>query len=180
MKFKYVSVVVSFVAAVFLSVGALNAAPTDDQNKKDGEILELLIVANNNEIAAAKVASKKATTPAVKAYAEMLKTQHEQNLAQTEAISKSTGIKPVNTTLSKSMTKDGKKELKGLKAMNAKDIDKAYILAMVKGHMMVIELFDTNLMKNVTNESIKNHLAATYPHLQDHLKQAQEIAKTQN
>lgn len=179
MKNKFLWMI-TFVVASFLSIGILNATNENKQAKKDGEILEILIVVNNNEIAAAKEAIKKASTPAVKEYAQMLETQHEQNLAQTMDVVKTTGIKPVPSALSTSMKKDGKKELKKLQSLSNQDFENTYIEAMVKGHIMVIGIMDTNLLKNVSNESLKNHLMATRPHLEDHLKQAQKIAKTQN
>lgn len=145
------------------------------QNQKDGEILAVLVVVNKNEIAAANEALKKSSSPAVKKYAEMLKKEHTKNLKQTMAVSKKTGIAPVETDKTNSLKEEGKKELDNLSTLNNKEFDKAYIDAMVNGHTKVLETLDDDLIKNASNAALKKQLLATRPHIVAHLNEAKKL-----
>ncbi len=150
------------------------------QTQKDGEIIAVLITVDKNEIALAKLALKKETTPAIKKYAQMLKTQHTQNLHEALKLSKKIGLAPVDTSTVTSLQKEGVKGMTTLSSLKGKDFDKAYIDAMVSGHTAVLKMIDDDLLKNVSNSSLKEFVIATRPHIEFHLQQGQIIQKELN
>lgn len=147
------------------------------QTQKDGEIIAILITVDKNEIALAKLALKKETTPAIKKYAQMLKMQHTQNLQEALKLSKKISLTPVDTSTVTSLQKEGVKGLATLSHLNGKAFDKAYIDAMVSGHTAVLKMIDDNLLKNVSNATLKKFVVATRPHIEFHLQQSQTIQK---
>lgn len=167
----------AFIMAGFIGSPLVNAADTALQAKKDGEVLDILIVLNKNEIAGAGAALKKSKNPAVIKYAELLKKDHTQNLKDTEAVSKKIGVAPVPTELATDLKREGKKDLKSLNHLKSKQFDKDYINAMVKGHTHALKLIDDNLLKNASNEEVVSLLNATRPHIEHHLEDAQTIQK---
>ena len=147
------------------------------QTQKDGEILAFLMTVDKNEIAIAKLALKKHTTPAIKKYAQMLKQQHTQNLKQALKLSKKTGITPVDSATVISLQKDGAKGLATLSPLNGKEFDTAFIGAMVSGHTQVLNDINNNLLKNASNPALKQYVLATRPHIEYHLQQGKIIQK---
>lgn len=150
------------------------------QTQKNGEIIAVLITVDKNEIALAELALKKERTPAVKKYAQMLKRQHTQNLHEALKLSKKIGLAPVDTARVTSLQKEGVEGLATLSPLKGKDFDKAYIDAMVSGHTAVLKMIDKNLLKNVSNSSLKEFVIATRPHIVFHLQQGQIIQKALN
>jgi len=150
------------------------------QVQKDGEIIAFLMTVDKNEIALAKLALTKETTPAIKKYAQMLQTQHTQNLHEALMLSKKINLAPVDTATVISLQKNGVNGLATLSHLKGKDFDKAYIDAMVSGHTAVLKMIDDNLLKNVSNSSLKEFVIATRPHIELHLQQGQIIQKELN
>ena len=161
---------------------AANASdvPSTAQTNKDGEIIALLVAADKNEIAVAKEALKKGTTPAVKHYAKLLKLQHTKNLNGALKLSKKIGIAPIETATVISLQEDGAKELVTLSSLKGKEFNKEFVDAMVTGHTDVLKMIDDNFLKNVSNPSLKKFVLATRPHIEAHLKQGQKIQKSLN
>jgi putative membrane protein len=183
---KIVSLIFSMVlgtsvsAATSYSESTNNTTPAHTENaqtQKDGEIIAIVIAVNKNEIAAAKEALTKKTTPAIKRYAQMLKQQHTQNLNKILKLSKKIGVAPLETATAVSLQQDGAKELATLSSLKGKDFEKSYIDAMVNGHTHVLKLIDDDLLKNVSNPSLKKFLLATRPNIESHLQQGLALQK---
>lgn len=147
------------------------------QMQKDGEILAVLIAVDKNEIALAKEALKKQTTPAIKQYAHILKREHTQNLNETLRLSKKIGIAPIDTALVTSIQQDGAKGLVTLSSLNGIAFEKAYIHAMVKGHTHVLKMIDHDLLKHASNPLVKQLVLTTRPHIEAHLQEGKIIQK---
>lgn len=151
------------------------ATENPQQKKKDGQIISILVALNNNEIAGAQEALQKTTDRSVKRYASMLQREHTKNLNKTLKLSQELGIAPVPTSTANMLTRDGKREMKALTALNGNGFDVAYINDMVKDHTAALKLIDTNLLKNVSNPVLKTQIERTRPHIVAHLEKAQKI-----
>jgi len=145
------------------------------QKKKDGQIISILVALNNNEISGAQEALQKTTNRYVKKYASMLQREHTKNLNKTLKLSQELGIAPVATPTANTLTRDGKKEMRSLAALNGNGFDVAYINDMIKDHTAALKLIDTNLLKNVSNPALKTQIERTRPHIVAHLEKAQKI-----
>lgn len=180
MKFKFLAVLL---LSIF-SISTVYAGTTTDhkkhdnqkmsaENKKDAEMLGVLIVINKNEIAAAKVAESRKVSPEVKNYAEMMKKAHTKNLKETEKLTHKIGKVKENDD-AKSLEKDGKKELATLKDTNGDNFQKTYMNDMVTDHQNALDKLD-GFIKDANNADVKKHLEMTREHVQMHLDKAKEI-----
>lgn len=145
--------------------------------KKDGEIIATLMTLNKGEIAAATVALKKTSDPAVKDYAQMLMKDHTANLKQTIQMSHQLHLPPVDTKMVKNLQADTKKQLKTLKGLNGQAFDKMFIGDMVTDHQNALNIIDNTMLVNVNNIALKKQVEATRVHIAHHLEVAQEIQK---
>jgi putative membrane protein len=132
--------------------------------------------ANNGEIAMGKLGEQKATSPAVKAYAKQMVTDHTAMLGETKKLATKISATPDTTTSDvHDLMKGGNDEVKELtdKAAGA-DWDKNYMDKMIADHQKVLgKLQDAG--KNTTDPDVTKALEATTGKVQAHLTKAQDI-----
>ena len=145
-----------------------------DDQKTDGEIIGLLMAADKNEIAVAKQALGKDLSPEVKAYAQMLESEHTEDFNKLEELSKTTSITPPLTVGAQKRGR-GTAMLLRLLPLNGKDYDKAFIDAMVKDHTEDLQEIDNDFIKNVKNPALKMQLDDTRSHIALHLNNAKQL-----
>jgi putative membrane protein len=135
---------------------------------------------NLMEIDLGKTAMKKATTPAVKAYGEMLVKDHSDSDKKMVAFAKQTkqiipAEKPA-TDAEKQEKADQKKQVAALKKMKGAEFEKTYLQMMVDGHDKELSKIDTKIGE-VQNSELADMLRGKKPVLQHHADQARELQK---
>lgn len=121
------------------------------------------------EVQAGKLAQDKASNPRIKAFGEMMVTDHTK--ANNELMSKA---KSQNITLPATPGNDEQKMLDKLGSKTGRDFDKAYMDMMLQDHKKDIADFKKAADK-CTNTVIKDFAAQTLPTLEKHLDSAQAI-----
>ncbi len=145
--------------------------------KNDGQILETLIVIDNNEIHAAKVALNRSSNLHVKNFAETMVKDHSNNLKKTENLAHQDKIIPKPCEKSMALHQKGKQLLEKLETIPKHEFNLTYIHAMVKGHEEALNLINEKLLPNAKNENVIAHLKATRKTVSYHLQMAQEVQK---
>jgi len=152
-----------------------NAAPAP--NGQAGELtadealaLGLLASVNEHEIAAARQAKEKNVSAPVLTFADMMETQHGENLAKTRSLGS-----PADTPEVQAMKDKARAELDELGKKSGRDYETAYVDAMVKGHMQALTLIDTRLNALASSDAVKQHLAATRDAVSMHLEAAKKL-----
>lgn len=166
----------------------INAQPTPTINEQtknlhqdnktlqqEQEILMWLVVLNNNEISAAKFALKNNLNPNIKKYAAMMIKDHNKNLKITKKLLSKINNKSLNSSRVEDLKEKGKNELAQLQSTDKKELDKAYINAMVDGHQEALDTLDKDLANINTNSKIMNHLKTTRANVEHHLMEAKSI-----
>jgi len=125
-------------------------------------------VANMKEIAAGKIAQKKAKDPAVKSFGAQMVDHHTMATKQMAALVKSKGFKVPTPPISAVAPDSALVSAKGA------DFDRMYMSQMVADHQKTIQLFET-ASTNVTDPDIKAFAVKTLPLLKQHLASAQSI-----
>ena len=146
------------------------AAPPGTATTTQGVALGLLIAANEHEVAAAEQAIAKKVTGDVLAFANMMKTDHGKNLADTRALGGA--IESADVTAMKSK---GAADLAALGTQSGTAYEQAYIDAMVKGHTDVLGLLDGTLIPAATDDKVKAHFTATRAAVAMHLDEAKKL-----
>lgn len=153
-------------------VGQASPAPEGGARFSSGDdlALGLLGAVDDNEIAAAKQAQEKGVTGAVLDYAKMMEKEHTENLVKTK------GLGTLGETSDVKAVKDkGASELSTLGQKSGTEYAAAYIDAMIAGHQDALSMIDGKMMSSASTDPVKQHLADTKMHVQQHLAKAQEI-----
>lgn len=140
----------------------------------DGQIVGFLDAVNKAEIDQAHVALQKAKDPQVKAYAQMMITQHGQ-AQQNMKRSIGSNITAETTPQVTQLQSDTQSKLSDLQQKSGADFDRAYIDLQIQEHQQVINTLDSQLLNAARDSQLKQQLTALKPELQHHLQRAQAI-----
>jgi putative membrane protein len=124
------------------------------------------------EIALGELATEKASSDEVKKFGQRMVDDHSKAADELKEIASSKGIRvPDKLSAKERMTKDRLSKLSG------EQFDRAYMSDMVKDHAEDVADFKLESSSG-TDPDVKHFAATTLPTLQDHLRQAKEIAPT--
>jgi putative membrane protein len=159
------------VAAVLLAAGPVLAqgGPTDPQ------IASIVVVANQVDIDAGKLAESRGSNAEVRAFGKRMVTDHTGVNKQAVALVTKLGVKPEDNPTSESLKKGGEENLAHLKTLKGAAFDKAYIDHEVAYHEQVLGAVDKVLIPNAKNEELKALLVKVRPAFVAHLDHAKEI-----
>jgi putative membrane protein len=143
------------------------------------DLLSRIHSANQEEISAAQIAQRKASSPEVKEYAQKLEKDHTKADELVKDLAKKENISLTTTPMPKSTHETGKMiehvalsaKLKTLGA--GPDFDKAYIEGMQEGHRDVIKMLKTADTSDAQVKRLVNELLPKLEHhrdLADHLE----------
>lgn len=171
----------TFLLATFMA-GAVGTAKADDADSTtaltDAQIAKIVVVADDIDIHAAKLAVKKTSNPDVKSFAETMIRDHTAVNKKAISLAKELGMKPKSSATTRSLEAGAKKELKALKALKGTDFDKAYIDNEVSYHEAVIGMLDQTLLPDARNSQLKSLLESGRPIFEAHLEHAKQIQAT--
>jgi putative membrane protein len=161
------------------SGGTTGSASAAQSTYSDAEILAVVNAVDRHEIAAAAVALKKDMKPEAKAFAKMLRKEHDANQSKTKKLGKRLDIKPASSATSDSLVAKGAREMADLTVKTGQEFEKAYIDAMVQGHDEALQMLDTQLIPSAKNDAVKTHLGEVRGHIASHLEQAKRLQGAQ-
>lgn len=163
-------------AAAPIDTTTAAGAVTNESGWTDGQVVAFMDAANNGEIEEGKLAARKATNPAVKAFARQLVADHEAMMKDAQALASKQGIAPdANRDDVHDLLNDTQDELKELTDKPAgKDWDEAYLDKQIDGHKDVLNKLQ-DLEKNTADPQLKEALNKAVGKVQSHLTKAQDI-----
>jgi putative membrane protein len=124
------------------------------------------------EVELGKLATEKASSEEVKKFGQRMVDDHSKAADELKEIARSKGIQVSDKLSAKDqMMKDRLSKLSG------EQFDRAYMSDMVKDHTQDVADFKLESSSG-TDPDAKDFAATTLPTLQDHLRQAKEIAPT--
>jgi len=122
------------------------------------------------EVELGKLAQEKAASPEVKQFGERMVNDHSKANDQLKEVAQKEGV----TLPTKLDAKDAATKAR-LEKLSGEAFDRAYIKDMVADHTKDVREFK-NEAKNGKDPDVKNFAAQTAPTLEDHLKEAKNIA----
>jgi putative membrane protein len=141
----------------------------------DAQIAAIVVAANQIDIDAGKLAESKSTNPEVKAFAHRLIGEHTDVNKQAADLATKLKITPEESTISKALKSDAKRNTERLKKLSGKDFDKLYVADEVAFHQQVLNAVDTKLLPNAQNEELKALLVKVRPALVAHQEHAEKL-----
>lgn len=167
----YVSPIAIAIAGLLL----LPVADTPGPRVNDAQIASIVVTANQVDIDAGKLATSRSTSQEVKAFAQLMVTDHAGvNKAATDLAAK-LNVTPEDNPTSQGLKEDGDKNLAHLKTLKGAAFDKAYINREVTYHQQVIDALDKTLIPNATNDELKALLIKVRPAFLAHLEHAKRL-----
>jgi putative membrane protein len=143
----------------------------------DANILALISEANNAEIQAAQMAETKASTPPVRAFAQLMIHDHRQMQAQGDQVAKAINVTPqppANDTLAAHVQQE-QSQLSPLS--KGPDFDRAYINDQVADHQTVLAMLH-QFESEAQAAQLKMLIEKAIPKVQSHLDRAQKLQST--
>jgi putative membrane protein len=163
-----------FAAFVVLVIGGRLASASSSQPvpEADSNFASKAAAGGMAEVEMGQLAADKGTNDAVKAFGQRMVTDHSKAGDKLKDVAAKEGL-----TLPSEITKADQREYDRLSKLSGKDFDQAYAQAMVKDHVNDVAEFKKEAMSG-GDPSLKQFATDTLPTLQDHLKQAKEMART--
>ena len=139
-------------------------------NAKDREFTSMAAMSNRAEIDAATLALSNGQDSSIKAFAQMMITDHTNAMDQLDSLATS-------LTLSAPDSLDAAHVAlkQQLSTLNGRAFDSLYIHSQVMDHQQAISLF-TSERDSGSNMSLKNYAISLLPHLQQHLQMADSLS----
>jgi putative membrane protein len=179
-KLKAFLLTLSSVAIAALSTNANAADKTSASPPTDAQIAMIVVVADTVDVDYGKLAVKKTSNQAVKAFAETMIRDHTAVNDKATALAKKLGVTPEASDTSRSLKTNGKKELEKLKALAGAEFDRAYVNNEVSYHEAVISLLDKTLIPSTRNTELKSLLESGRPIYAAHLEHAKQLQASLN
>lgn len=143
----------------------------------DPQIAAIVVVANQVDVDAGKLAQQKSDAKEVREFAALMVTDHT-------AVNKSAGelvqklkVTPEANPTSASLQKGGDENLAKLKGLKGAAFDKAYVDHEVAYHEAVIQALDGTLIPGAHNAELKALLVQVRPAFIAHLEHARQLQK---
>jgi putative membrane protein len=165
-------------------LGQTNSMPSDSSTAMNSNSTSASVSASDKkfvreaaeggmaEVELGKLATERASSEEVKKFGQRMVDDHSKAGDQLKEIASSKGIQvPDKLSAKDKMTKDRLSRLSG------EQFDRAYMSDMVKDHTQDVADFKLESSSG-TDPDVKNFAVTTLPTLQDHLRQAKEIAPT--
>ena len=160
---------------IALVAPALATAAEDRANLNDAEIAAIVVAANQIDIDAGKLAESKSTNPEVKAFAHRMITDHTDVNKQATDLATKLKLTPEESTLSRAMKSDAKRNMDRMKKLSGKAFDKLYLNDESSFHNAVIDTVDSKLLPSAENVDLKSLLVKVRPALVSHREHADKL-----
>src|SRR5271169_2862203 len=164
----------AFAAFVVLVIGGrlMSASASQPVGEADSSFAMKAAAGGMAEVKMGQLAQEKGTDDAVKAFGQRMVDDHSKAGDRLKDVASKDGV-----ALPTDVSKADQREYNRLSKLSGKDFDQAYAQAMVKDHVTDIANFKKEAMSG-GDPGLKQFATETLPTLQDHLKQAREMART--
>jgi putative membrane protein len=162
----------AIVVAGLLSFPFSNASA---QSVNDAQIASIVVTANQVDIDAGELAKSRSTNKDVKAFAELMITDHTGVNKSATDLAIKLKVTPQDNPTSQSLKAGGDKNLAHLKTLRGAAFDKAYVDREVEYHQQVIDALDKTLIPGATNDELKALLIKVRPAFVAHLEHAKHL-----
>jgi putative membrane protein len=148
-------------APVGTDAGATNATPP--------AILSQMNVSNSMEIQLSRMASKQATSPAVKRIAALLVTDHSKNRQEVTALAKKLNVSLTPAAGGSVTAGDSAAMPAQLQNVSGAEFDRAFVQHQIQLHESNIQKIQDQLLPQVQDPQLKAYLQKTLKEMQGHL-----------
>jgi len=167
-RFLFTAIILLCLIAFGRSVHAQDAKAAK-MDKRDRQALSHMAQADMAEIAAGKLAARKASNDEVKTFGQHMVDEHSKMLDEGKKVAQSKGVKPPAAP-----DKKHQSAMKKLQTASGADFDRQYMNDMVRDHEQVLK-FVQKTAKDAKDPDVKALAEKGAPHIQEHLDEAKKI-----
>jgi putative membrane protein len=150
-------------------------ASMSTQGVNDAQIASIVVTANQVDIDAGKLAISRSTNDEVKAFAQLMVTDHTAVNKSAADLAGKLRVTPQDNPTSQSLKSGGDRNLTRLRALTGTAFDKAYVDHEVAYHQQVIDALDKTLIPGAANAELKALLIKVRPAFVAHLEHAKRL-----
>jgi putative membrane protein len=141
----------------------------------DAQIAHIAVTANAIDSSAGALAKTKASSKAVKDFAQTMVSDHMGVNKQAVALATKLNVTPQENDVSKQLMTGADENIANLKSLSGAAFDKAYIDHEVAYHQAVLDAIDQTLVPSAQNAELKDLLVKVRPAFVAHLDRAKSI-----
>jgi putative membrane protein len=157
------------------SVMSLPVAGVSAQSITDAQIASIVVTANQVDIDAGRLATSRSTNGAVRAFAELMITDHTSVKKAATDLAAKLKVTPQDNPTSQNLKSNGEKNVVRLMSLEGLAFDKAYVAHEVAYHQEVIDTLDKTLIPGATSGELKALLVKVRPAFVAHLEHAKRL-----
>lgn len=161
-------------AALFLLTSIL----VSTQSVNDAQIASIVVTANQVDVDAGRLAAERATSDAVRQFAELMVTDHTAVNKSAVDLATRLRVMPEDNQTSRALKAGGEKNVARLKTLTGAAFDKAYVDHEVAYHQQVLDALDKTLIPGSSNRELKALLVKVRPAFVAHLEHARNLQKS--
>ncbi len=169
---------VTFVMLTIFAALATVSRTVSAQDLTDPEVAHVAVTANAIDIDLAHVALEKASSEAVKAFAQTMVDDHTGVNEQAAALAQKLGVTPAPNDVSASLQKGADEAKASLHHLTGAAFDRAYMEREVGYHQAVLDAIDKVLLPTTENAELKSLLETVRPAIAAHLERARSIQRS--
>ena len=142
---------------------------------EDGQVAELFVTANQNQIDAATLASQRAYIPAVREYAQQRLAEYTGIQQRADEVFADEGFGRVPTDDSRMLAENNAMTLEKLNTYNDVTFDRAYLRSQIATHRWTLDFIDHKLLPTAHDDDLEQLLTQTRPVAAEQLRQAEAL-----
>jgi putative membrane protein len=141
----------------------------------DSDIAAIVTNANQGEIDQGQVASTKANSDDVRAFARMMVTDHTNALNQAQSLLSRTNIVANDNDISRGLQNASQGTVSALNTYAGTDFDRTYINSQVDIHQWLLNTLDNTLIPSANNRQLRDFLKTQRTAVATHLDRGKQI-----
>ena len=143
----------------------------------DGQIVRIAETMQNAELAEASIVAERAQNARVKEFSSRLAQDTKQLKANTQALAKTTGLKPSESAVSADIRVKASQELTSVELAQPEEFARAFIDAQVQQNEQMLELLNARLLPSAEEPQLRQELSKSRAVLERQLDEARDIQR---
>jgi putative membrane protein len=141
----------------------------------DNEIAAIVSKVNEGEVMHGEIARSRATNSEVRAFAEMMVTDHTRAMDRARDVFAKANAQPMENELSRTLGSSAEQTAAALRAMTGSELDRAYMRTQVEMHDWALRSLDTSLIPSARSPQMVMYLRDIRAAVAAHRERARQI-----
>ena len=140
---------------------------------RDPEIVQVVLTANEGEVAEGNIAVMRASSDAVRDFAQMMVTDHTAAAEQASDLGDTIGIDPTDVAVA--LNAEANQTIMALNDASDDEFDALYMESQVKAHQEVLTLVRRTLIPQADDDTLQMLLSNMEATVEAHLNEARDV-----